>query len=128
VWLLKGPAVTRIDPRTHRPGQRIPIGSESSAAIAVGAGSGLGDGGPRGGAVGRIEPGPSPEARTIDVSPGVSYIAFGARAVWADNYIDDTLARIDPGTNAVTKIAIGAAGTGRRRRLGVGQHRWGDTG
>ena len=33
---------------------------------------------------------------------GVSFVAFGEGAVWTANYVDGTVARIDPGTNNVT--------------------------
>ncbi len=43
-------------------------------------------------------------------APGVTYVAFGAGAVWAANYVDGTVSRIDPTTNARDgKIPIGAA-------------------
>ena len=55
----------------------------------------------------RIEPGPSPVARTIDVGVGVTYVAYGAGAVWAANYVDGTVSRIDPRTNEVTATIAG---------------------
>ncbi|HEX6026628.1 MAG TPA: protein kinase [Solirubrobacter sp.] len=101
VWFVDGNAVRRVDPRTSRPGQRIPSGSSQLEAIAVGAGSiwatTRGDG-----LVWRFEPGPNPVARSIDVSAGSGYIAFGAGAVWVANYIDGSVSRIDPRTNRVT--------------------------
>ena len=40
---------------------------------------------------------------------GGGYIAFGDGAVWTANYIDGTVSRIDPRTNAVTaRVAVGA--------------------
>ena len=56
----------------------------------------------------RIEPGPQPESRSIDVGAGVTYVAFGDGAVWAANYVDGTVSRIDPRTNEVKQIPIGA--------------------
>ncbi len=38
----------------------------------------------------RIEPGPHPVTRTIDVGAGVTYVAYGAGAVWTANYVDGT--------------------------------------
>jgi ABC-type branched-subunit amino acid transport system substrate-binding protein/DNA-binding beta-propeller fold protein YncE len=111
VWFIddEGPSVVRIDPRTNRPGQRIPVGAQEVRGIAVGAGS-VWTTAEREGLVWRIQPGPSPVTRTIDVGPGVTYIAYGAGAVWAANFIDGTVSRIDPRTNSVTaRIPIGAA-------------------
>ncbi len=59
------------------------------------------------GLVWRIEPGPSPITRTIDVGVGVTFLAFGAGAVWAANYIDGTVARIDARTNDVEATPVG---------------------
>ena len=50
----------------------------------------------------RIEPGRDPVSRSIDVGAGVTSVAFGAGAVWTGNYIDGTVARVDPEDNAVT--------------------------
>jgi branched-chain amino acid transport system substrate-binding protein len=58
----------------------------------------------------RIEPGPSPVTRSIDVGVGVTYVAYGAGAVWTANYIDGIVTRVDPATARVTSRArIGAA-------------------
>jgi branched-chain amino acid transport system substrate-binding protein len=109
VWFLSGPGVQRIDPRTNRIGQTIPIGSGSTSGIAVGAGS-IWATAEEDGLVWRIEPGPDSATRSIDVGVGVTYIAFGAGAVWTANFIDGMVSRIDPRTNAVTaRIPIGAA-------------------
>ena len=109
VWFIGGPGVERIDPRTNRTGQRIPIGSQSPSGIAVGAGS-VWVTAEEEGLVWRIEPGPDPGTRSIDVGAGVTYIAYGAGAVWTANYIDGIVSRIDPRTNAITaRIPIGAA-------------------
>jgi branched-chain amino acid transport system substrate-binding protein len=57
----------------------------------------------------RIEPGRPPIRRTIDVGPGASFVTFGDGAAWTGNYVDGTVARIDPGTNTVTaRTSIGA--------------------
>jgi ABC-type branched-subunit amino acid transport system substrate-binding protein len=109
VWVLSDGSVTRIDARTNRVGQRIRFGAQSTSGIAVGAGS-VWATDEQEGVIWRVEPGPSPVTRTIDVGPGATYIAFGAGAVWAANYIDGTVSRIDPRTNAVTARAqIGGA-------------------
>jgi len=119
VWFVPWdrPAVRRIDPRTNRVVQTIPIGANALPAIAVGAGSVWATAEDEG-VVWRIEPGPRPIPKPIEVGVGVGYIAFGDGAVWAANYIDGTVSRIDPRTNAVTaRVAVGtpralAAGEG----------------
>jgi ABC-type branched-subunit amino acid transport system substrate-binding protein/DNA-binding beta-propeller fold protein YncE len=110
VWFVPWdrPAIKRIDPRTNRVAQTIPIGANALPAIAVGAGSVWATAEDEG-VVWRIEPGPRPIPKPIEVGVGVGYIAFGDGAAWAANYIDGTVSRIDPRTNAVTaRVAVGA--------------------
>ena len=71
VWFVDGNSVTRIDPRTNRPGQTIESRSNELAGIAVGAGSVWATAGAAEGLVWRFEPGPDPIARSIDVGAGV---------------------------------------------------------
>jgi YVTN family beta-propeller protein len=109
-WLLdwEGRSIVGIDPRTNRVTARLRVGSNFLSAIAVGAGSiwvtseeGL---------LWRIEPGPRPLKRTIDVGVGSTYVAFGDGAVWTANYVDGTVSRIDPRTNTVTaRVPVGAS-------------------
>jgi ABC-type branched-subunit amino acid transport system substrate-binding protein/DNA-binding beta-propeller fold protein YncE len=106
VWVVSGPGVTRIDPRTNRVGQTIPLGTDASA-VAVGAGK-VWVPSARDGVVWRVEPGRQPITRAIRVGVGVEYIAFGAGAVWAGNFIDGKLSRIDPRANAITQVPVGA--------------------
>jgi ABC-type branched-subunit amino acid transport system substrate-binding protein len=108
VWALVGNSVVRINPRTNRPGQRIRLTTPAPTAIAVGAGK-VWVTAEQEGVVWRIEPGPSPVARTIPVGVGVTYIAYGAGALWTANYLDGTVSRIDPVTNDVTHIPVNAA-------------------
>jgi ABC-type branched-subunit amino acid transport system substrate-binding protein/outer membrane protein assembly factor BamB len=110
VWFLEGEdtrAVRRIDPKTNRPGQRIPIGAQHLSALAVGGGrvwaSAEGDG-----LVWRIDPGRDPVTRTIDVGVGVTFLAYGAGAIWTANYSDGTVSRIDVETNEVDSSPVGA--------------------
>ena len=91
-----------IDPRTNRVAETTGSALQSTSGIAVGGGS-VWVTAEREGVVWRIEPGPEPGSRPIDVGSGVNYIAYGAGAVWVANYVDGTLSRIDPGTNAVTR-------------------------
>ena len=110
VWFVDSDrsAVTRIDPRTNRVGQTIPVGANVLLGIAVGAGS-VWATGENEGLVWRIDPGPHPVTRSIDTGVGVSFITFGDSMVWAANYVDGKVSRIDPHTNKVTaKVPIGA--------------------
>jgi len=112
VWFLGSDdpitAVTRIDPRTNRVTQRIPVGANNLAGVAVGAGSVWAAANDEG-VVWRIDPQRPPILRTIDVGKGVSFVSFGEDAVWTGNYTDGTVARIDPGTNNVTtRTSVGA--------------------
>jgi ABC-type branched-subunit amino acid transport system substrate-binding protein/glutamine cyclotransferase len=108
VWIMSDDRVVRIDPKTNKLGQRIPV-TGSTSGIAVGGGMvwvvGFEDG-----LLWRIEPGPDPVSRTIDVGVGVEYVAYGAGAAWTANYIDGHVTRVDPETSKVTARArIGAA-------------------
>jgi branched-chain amino acid transport system substrate-binding protein len=110
VWFIDGDdtrTVVRIDPRRNRVAQRVEVGAQLLNGLAVGGGSvwasAEGDG-----VVWRIEPGPDPVQRTIDVGIGVTYVAFGAGAAWAGNYVDGKVSRIDPRTNEVTATSVGA--------------------
>jgi DNA-binding SARP family transcriptional activator/DNA-binding beta-propeller fold protein YncE len=107
LWALEADtnAVARIDSRTARVTQEIPIGSVSSLqALAIGAGS-VWVTSPFQGLVWRIEPGPPPNYRTVALSFGASTIAYGGGAVWVGNDINDTVSRIDPRTNNKTAEA-----------------------
>jgi ABC-type branched-subunit amino acid transport system substrate-binding protein/predicted Ser/Thr protein kinase len=109
VWFLSGQetrAVQSIDPRTNRPGPRIRVGAQNLSAVAVGGGhvwaSAEGDG-----LVWRIDPGPDPITRTIDVGVGVTFLAYGGGAIWTANYRDGTVSRIDVKTNEVESSPVG---------------------
>ena len=110
VWFVPygRPSVERIDPRTNRVTETIPIGANSQPAIAVGAGS-VWATAENEGRVFRIEPGERPLVETIDdVGVGVSYIAFGGGAIWTANTMDGTVSRIDARTNAVeARVPVG---------------------
>jgi branched-chain amino acid transport system substrate-binding protein len=111
VWVLHGDTteVLRIDPRTNKVRQRIELATEGLTGLALGAGSvwvtDLGQG-----LLWRIEPGPDPITRSIDVGFGVTAVAFGGGAVWVTNFVQDELIRVDVETNKVTK-RIPLAGT-----------------
>jgi branched-chain amino acid transport system substrate-binding protein len=104
VWVVGDTAVsvTRIDPRTNRPGQTVEVGASFLSDIALGAGS-VWVSAPDDGVVWRIEPRPKPITRTISVGQGAATISFADGALWVANFLDDTVSRIDPATNAVTQ-------------------------
>ena len=109
VWFLEDNEAVRIDPRTNKTTERIAVGSPAPSAIAVGDGT-VWVTAPQEGLLWRIEPGPGPVTRSIDVGVGVEYVAYGAGAVWTANYVDGRLTRVDPATAKVTARArIGAA-------------------
>jgi branched-chain amino acid transport system substrate-binding protein len=112
VWAIaagEAPHILRIDPRTNKVSQRIDLAADGLTGLAVGAGSvwatdvitGL---------LWRIEPGPDPITRTIDVGFGATAVAYGDGAVWVTNFVRDEIARVDVRTNEVTKT-IRLAGT-----------------
>ena len=131
VWFISGDdtlSVTPIDPRTNRAGRSIRLGAQNLSAVAVGGGyvwaSAEGDG-----LVWRIEPGPRPVSKTIDVGVGVTFLAYDDGAIWTANYHDGTVSRIDVKTDDVDATPVGAVqGAGGRRRVGLGEHRGGDLG
>jgi outer membrane protein assembly factor BamB/predicted Ser/Thr protein kinase len=111
VWFVNGDetrSIRSIDPRTNRPGQTIRVGAQNLSAVVVGGGavwaSAEGDG-----LVWRIDPGPDPLLRSIDVGVGVTFLAYGGGAVWAANYRDGTVSRIHVKTNEVESSPVGAA-------------------
>jgi branched-chain amino acid transport system substrate-binding protein len=120
VWVIgQGASVTRIDERRNRTGQTIRfVATPYLSGIAVGGGA-VWATVPEDGVVWRIEPGPRPLTRTVEVGFGVTNITFAEGALWATNFIDGTVSRIDPRTNTVTRrvrvggtpqgIAVGAA-------------------
>jgi ABC-type branched-subunit amino acid transport system substrate-binding protein/DNA-binding beta-propeller fold protein YncE len=109
VWLMGGSEVRRIDPATNRLGKPIRVGSPAPSAIAVGGGS-VWVAAEQEGLLWKIEPGPAPVTRSIDVGVGVTYVAYGDGAVWTANYVDGMLTRVDPRTARVTaRVRIGAA-------------------
>jgi ABC-type branched-subunit amino acid transport system substrate-binding protein/predicted Ser/Thr protein kinase len=111
VWFVSGDEpreVGSIDPRTNRVSQSVRVGAQNLSAVAVGGGhvwaSAEGDG-----LVWRIDPGPDPLLRSIDVGVGVTFLAYGGGAVWAANYRDGNVSRIDVKTNEVESAPVGAA-------------------
>ena len=111
VWALSGedPHVLQIDPRTNKVGQRIELEASDLTGLAVGDGSvwatDLEEG-----LLWRVDPGPDPITRTIDVGFGVTAVAYGGGTVWVTNFVSDELVRVDTGTNEVT-ARIPLAGT-----------------
>jgi YVTN family beta-propeller protein len=99
----------RIDPRRNEVGQTIELAAFSLTGLAVGAGS-VWATDLEAGLLWRIEPGPDPTTRTIDVGFGVTAVAYGAGAAWVGNWHDNSVSRIDPATNRVvgSPIPIGS--------------------
>jgi ABC-type branched-subunit amino acid transport system substrate-binding protein len=109
VWFLERNEAVRIDPRTNKEAERIAVGSPAPSAIAVGAGK-VWVAAQQEGLLWRIDPGPTPVTRSIDVGVGVDYVAYGAGAAWTANYLDGRVTRVDPDTSKVAARArIGAA-------------------
>ena len=110
VWFVDAAdtrSIRRIDPRTNRLGQRVRVGAQHLSAVAVGGGhvwaSAQGDG-----VVWRIDPGPNPITRTIDVGVGVTFLAYDDGAIWAANYSDGKVSRIDVRTSEVQTTPVEA--------------------
>jgi ABC-type branched-subunit amino acid transport system substrate-binding protein/predicted Ser/Thr protein kinase len=117
VWFLSDSSVMRIDPRTNRVTETIQAGEQTLWGVAVGAGS-VWATARDSGLLWRIEPGPDPVTRSIDVGVGTTFVAFGEGAVWTGNYVDGRVSRIDPRTNSVT--ARTPAGTPQSLAAGAG--------
>ena len=111
VWALGPPpyrasTIWQIEPRSGRVVRRIDMPAEGLDAIVFGAGSLWGTDG-EGGRVWRIDigqPGRRPTMQTVALAPGVGGIAFEPQGVWVTNLFDDTLSRIDPATNRVSRV------------------------
>jgi ABC-type branched-subunit amino acid transport system substrate-binding protein len=111
VWFLNWTdrTVTRIDPAINRVADRIPISSDFLSGIAVGGGA-VWVTSPRDGRLWRIEPGPQPRARPIEVGGLLYFVSYGDGAAWTGNYQDGVVTRVDGRTNRVTtKVRIEAA-------------------
>jgi branched-chain amino acid transport system substrate-binding protein len=111
VWALaeEGPNLLEIDPRTNRVVRRIELETSVLTGLAVGGGS-VWATDVEEGVLWRIEPGPDPITRTIDVGFGVTAVAYGAGSVWITNFVRDEIVRVDAGTNSIT-ARIPLAGT-----------------
>lgn len=111
VWAIAedGPNLLEIDPRTNRVVQRIELETSALTGLAVGGGS-VWATDVEEGVLWRIEPGPDPITRTIEVGFGVTAVAYGAGAVWVTNFVRDEIVRVDAGTNRIT-ARIPLAGT-----------------
>ena len=116
VWAVSGPAATvvRVDPRTDRVTDRIPLVSRPNFAspfpYAVAAGAGFvwvvnGNTG----TVTKIDPVLRGVVATIPIGVGTNVlgIAAGDRAAWVTDSSDGTLVRIDALSNRVRSIPLG---------------------
>ena len=117
VWFLSWDdrSARRLDTHTNRVAETIPIASYSLSGIAVGGGS-VWVTAQDEGLLWRLEAGPDPSTRKIDVGVGATYVVFGDGSAWTGNYLDGFVSRIAPRTNSVTtRVRVGAA-----QALGVG--------
>jgi DNA-binding SARP family transcriptional activator/ABC-type branched-subunit amino acid transport system substrate-binding protein len=124
VWFLTNaadgtPEIAQVDPRTNRVGQVIRIQTSTLAGVAVGDGF-VWATDPSEGVIWRIEPGPRPVERTIQLGFGVTQIAFGDGALWATNLANGTVSRIDPRTDRITR-SDQLAGTPQGLGAGFGE-------
>jgi branched-chain amino acid transport system substrate-binding protein len=111
VWVLSaaGSDVIEIDRRRNKVGQTIRLPVEGLWGLAVGAGS-VWATDLETGVLWRIEPGPDPIPRPIEVGFGVTSVAYGGDAIWVTNFVSDEVVRVDVRTNKVT-TRIQLAGT-----------------
>ena len=109
IWVLDAArsAVARISPRSNRIAQSIHLMAGSLNDVAVGAGA-VWATDPFGGLLWRVDPGPPSLTKTIDVGPGGAVVDADGQAVWVVNHLDDKLLKIDPRTNDVAAIEVGA--------------------
>jgi branched-chain amino acid transport system substrate-binding protein len=107
--LDSAPTVLRIDPRTNQVSQRIELATDDLTGLALGGGSVWATDAQQG-LLWRIEPGPDPTTRTIDVGFGATAVTYGDGTVWVANFVRDEISRVDVRTNEVTDT-IRLAGT-----------------
>jgi ABC-type branched-subunit amino acid transport system substrate-binding protein/streptogramin lyase len=108
VWVISGVnTIARIDPRTNRMREAIELGSNRLFGIAVGGGAVWATS--EEGVLWRVVPGRPPIERTIEVGAGARYVAFGDGAVWVANWNDSTVSRVDPASEQVARVPVGAA-------------------
>ena len=60
------------------------------------------------GLVWKIDPGRDPVYQSIDVGVGVTFLAYGDGAIWAANYSDGKVSRIDAETSEMESSPVGA--------------------
>ena len=111
VWFLSWTdrAVRRIDPATNRVAERIPVDSAALSGIAVGGGA-VWVTSPYDGRLWRITPGKPARRRPIGVGGLPYFVSYGDGAAWTADYRDGVLARVDAGTDTVTRrVRIEAA-------------------
>ncbi len=109
IWLIdqSRSAVARIGARSNRVAQSIHLNAGSLNDLAVGAGA-VWVTDPFGGLLWRVDPGPPALTKTIDVGPGGAVVDASTDSVWVVNHLDDKLLEIDPRTNQITVIKVGA--------------------
>ena len=116
--LEAAPTVLRIDPRTNKISQRIELATDDLTGLAVGGGA-VWATDAEGGLLWRIEPGPDPTTRTIEVGLGATAVTYGDGTVWVTNFVRDEIVRVNARTNEVTDT-IRLAGTPPSVATGAG--------
>lgn len=109
VWVTspQGNSVTRVDPRSGRPGQQVPVGAGPTAIIfglgSVWVANGLDS------TVSRVDPGTDAVTATIPAGAGPDALAISGNSVWAADRLASALTRISAlsGTPA-PMIPVGA--------------------
>ena len=98
--------VARIDPKTAKVVQEIPVGN-GPLGIAFGHGA-VWVVNSLDGTVSRIDPETNAVAAAIPTGNGPTSVAVDDRSVWVSNQFDGTLVRIDPRTNRVVRtVTVG---------------------
>src|SRR4051794_26614648 len=105
-WPYRAATIWQLDPRTGHIVRRIHVPADGLNAVVFGAGALWGTDS-SGGNVWRIQigqPGRPPTMRTVASAPGLAGIAFEPHGLWVTNPLDDTVSRIDPATNRVSRV------------------------
>jgi DNA-binding SARP family transcriptional activator/ABC-type branched-subunit amino acid transport system substrate-binding protein len=103
VWVSESDHLVEIDTARNAVARRIPLETELSGAVAIGAGA-VWFADAEGGRVVRISLDGRPRRTTIELEQWVAGVAFGEGAVWAVNEIGDAVYRIDPRGGEPTRI------------------------
>jgi hypothetical protein len=124
-WALDTPSTLyQIDPRTARVTRRIPTGASAAYNIWIGARS-VWVADDQGARVLRISPMTGKVVASIPVGDGPADMVFAGKHAWVIDHRDNTLFRIDTGTNAATRIAtLGGSNAAAERLALLGGSLW----